>query len=87
MTADTTTEPTTVEAGAFALAYYHKPSREWWFIPTVPEGRKWRGPYRDWDATVKAVSWDKAYGDWPADGPIQIGVTTVTPQFLEASNG
>ena len=41
----------------FALTYHDKPSDAWWFIPTVPEARKWRGPYarvRDLDDAITA---------------------------------
>lgn len=57
--------------GTFALAYYHKPSREWWYIPTVPEGRKWRGPF---DNLVLAVK-DMAEGT-------HVNITTVCPKHL-----
>jgi hypothetical protein len=29
----------------FALAWRNPDNGEWWFVPTVPAARRWRGPY------------------------------------------
>lgn len=69
----TTYNGTSVET--FALAYLDKPTRQWWFIPTVPEGRKWRGPYRVHSDML--VDLEKELGDsWT------VTVTTVRPGHL-----
>ena len=38
------------QSDTYALAWTDPTSRQWFYIPTVPEARKWRGPYksRDW---------------------------------------
>ena len=38
------------QSDTYALAWTDPTSRQWFYIPTVPAARKWRGPYksRDW---------------------------------------
>lgn len=60
----------------FALAYHDSPSREWWYIPTVPEGRNWRGPMRDYGAMMQAAVEELG-------AAVSITDTTVRPRFLE----
>lgn len=33
------------QTDTYALSWLNPKTREWWYIPTVPEARKWRGPY------------------------------------------
>ena len=37
---------TTLEDTTFALAYKCPHTHSWYYIPTDPEARKWRGPFR-----------------------------------------
>ena len=58
----------------FALAYQCPVTKDWHYIPTHPEARKWRGPYR----VVRALD-DAINAELGADCCVTI--TTVPPNF------
>lgn len=67
-------------AETFALSYRDPVSGWWWFIPTVPAARKWRGPH----ATVAGMQ-AKAQGEL-GDG-VTIIETKCRPAQLRERTG
>jgi hypothetical protein len=50
----TTHDPTQSRGGAYFMSYAD--ANQWYYLPTDPERRKWRGPYRNHAAMLAAVA-------------------------------
>jgi hypothetical protein len=62
---------------AHAMCYCDKSARLWYFLPTDPERRRWRGPYHTEDLMVSACT--KELGE-----EVSIVRTIVVPRRLPA---
>lgn len=68
------------ESDIHALIYQNPATREWWFIATDPEWRKWRGPFASIEAMERAEI--AALGELPqntrtkVNGPIKLNKET-----------
>jgi hypothetical protein len=62
-----------------ALAFHHHEKNGWWYIPTEPDGRAWRGPY------ISRAELER-YCFRELGEHCTIAWTTIAPKFLRPSH-
>ena len=64
--------------GNFAMLYRCPQTREWYYIPTVPERRNWRGPFQN-----REIAEQEVIQEIGQRKEVTFNVTTIRPRCLD----